>query len=78
MLGICVVYLFPDEESHSLLALSLSHLRELTKDPFRIYGCGLRLSGAQQDRLRESDVALIDLPPFLSPALPSTPIAWTS
>jgi hypothetical protein len=64
MLGICVVYLFPDEDSLTFLDLSLEHLRTLTDGPFRIFACGLRLTPEHEARLRDTGIDLIDVVPF--------------
>lgn len=62
MLGICVVYLFPDDQSLALLDLSVSHLRRLTSGPYRLYATGLRLSELQQRQVESHNIDLIDLP----------------
>lgn len=63
MLGICIVYLFPDEGSRIFLDVSLSAFRAFTRGPYRIFACGVRLSVEDDKRIREHGIELADIPP---------------
>jgi len=64
MLGICVVYLVPDEVGEFLLRTNLHQLRAHTEGQHRIYGAALRLPDASAQVLVQAGVRLPQLPAF--------------